>query len=237
MLILAEECSAHQRQNGSDVFCAVAILHLIGCVFLFALNVHAVNHATALRKHLNGVAARGEQAMPPPHGGQVGVQMIAIPTAVPVVEPLSATMAQPVIDRPASDWLAGWLGDLDMGAGTFVRHAPAFRAHGFDSVPALAALTEADLVAMDVPVGHRRVILAHVRGSGKRQRAAGAAIVPLSRPSATVVPLSRSPRNPPPTVAMQTATNRPAAMQLQQVEGRVVAVDGRPTGVVMLGNT
>ena len=233
MLILAEECSAHQRQNGSDVFCAVAILHLIGCVFLFALNVHAVNHATALRKHLNGVAARGEQAMPPPHGGQVGVQMIAIPAAVPVVENLSVTMAQPVIDRPASDWLAGWLGDLDGRAGTFtfVRHAPAFRAHGFDSVPALAALTEADLVAMDVPVGHRRVILAHVRGSGKRQRAAGAAIVPLSRPSATDVPLSRSPRNPPPTVAMQTATNRPAAMQLQQVEGRVV---GRPTGVGIL---
>ena len=65
-----------------------------------------------------------------------------------------------------ADWLSGWLAELDGGAGTFVRHAPAFRARGFDSVPALAALTDADLVAMGVPVGHRRVILAHVQGGG-----------------------------------------------------------------------
>ena len=88
------------------------------------------------------------------------------------------------------------------------------------------AATKADLVQMDVPVGHRRVILAHVRGSGKRQQAAGATVVPVSR-GAVVVPPSRSPRN-----ALPPASAHPATVQ--QVQGRVVAVNGRQTGVMML---
>ena len=162
-------------EGGSPAFCVFAVMHIICCAGMVALNVHAVAHATALRRHFNGVAARGGGGHAPPHGGQVGVEMAEFPQAMPVVVPVNVV---PLNAAAQSDWLSGWLADLDGGSGTFTRHAPAFRACGFDSVPALAALTEADLVQMDVPVGHRRVILARVRGGGGGKRAAR--VIPLA---------------------------------------------------------
>ena len=121
-------------------------------------------------------------------------EMTSMPQAVPVVVPLSVEPlplgggggggggVQAILPAPqGSSWLDGWLLDLDGGAGSLLQYAPAFRRSGFDSVPALASLTEVDLQQLGVLLGHRRVILAHLRGAGKA-RGPAAAGIPLVRP-------------------------------------------------------
>ena len=160
-------------EGGNGAFCVMSVLHTVGCIAVILCNWRAVSNATALAKHFVAFESGRNR------GGQ-NIEMVVarghvvdgdMPTAVPLVVPTLA-IAQPVASGGA-DWLMGWLANLDGGAGTFTRYAPAFRVSGFDSVPALAALTDADLVQMGVLTGHRRVILARVSGGGRPGQRSG----------------------------------------------------------------
>ncbi|EKX43079.1 hypothetical protein GUITHDRAFT_153346 [Guillardia theta CCMP2712] len=76
-----------------------------------------------------------------------------IRTPPPPPTPVSATKQREAVGGDGEWAVVGWLGELGLG-----QYAPAFLEHGWDSLEAVAAMGEDDLLIMGVKAGHARKI-------------------------------------------------------------------------------